>query len=116
MAGRAAVICSVALVALWGCSSEDEVGQGFCPAFETATQEVSPSEVGADGAISDLRTLGSEAPDSLATEIDKLAEYLESGAIDYEEDPSSVQIENFPEDVQTAIARITEFGEDQCQP
>jgi len=76
--------------------------------------EVDPAEVGSAEAVQTLRDLQAEAPSSLQPDIETVVGYMESGAIDYEADPSSVDLENFPAEVQAALESVRSFASDAC--
>jgi hypothetical protein len=61
-----------------------------------------------------IEGLLSVASDPVASDVVAFRDYLSSGAIDSEANPDSNLTENWPGEVQTAIARTQDFAAENC--
>jgi len=127
MLKRIGVLASLSIVAATACSGSDEVSSDtavsseptasldeFCEQYELPQGERPESYVGSQEQIEDIENLRTVALDAVSKDLSTFSDYLSSGAIDSQADPDSNLIENWPEDVQTAVEKIQAFGTETC--
>ena len=88
--------------------------EAFCVEFASLGGERPESYVGSAEQVADIEGLLAVAPDSVAADVAIFRDYLSSGAIDSESDPESNLTENWPDEVQTAIASTQTFAAENC--
>ena len=88
--------------------------EAFCIEYASLQVERPESYVGSPEQVADADGLLAVAPASVAADLAALRDYLASGAIDSDADPDSNLIENWPDDVQTAIANTEAFVAESC--
>jgi hypothetical protein len=89
------------------------VSEAYCAQAQSMEGERPEAYIGSAEQIADLEALRAVAPAEAAVHLDVLLQYLGSGAISAS-DPDSNLIENFPADVQDAIAQIFSINESNC--
>ncbi len=88
--------------------------EAFCVVYASLEGEQPESYVGSPEHLADIEGLLVVAPDEVAADLRVFRDYISSGAIDSESDPESVQTENWPDDMQTAIANTQTFAAENC--
>jgi hypothetical protein len=78
--------------------------EAFCVEYASLEDEQAESYVGSPQHLATIDGLLAVAPTSVTADLVIFRDYLSSGAIDSEADPESNVTENWPDDVQTAIA------------
>ncbi|MBW3575846.1 MAG: hypothetical protein KY450_13565 [Actinobacteria bacterium] len=84
----------------------------FCADAPGPSVELRESYVGSAGHVEDLRQLRSQAPTELRDDLDLITRHFDN-AVD-PSDPNSQLTENFPEEVNAAIARVTAYIDENC--
>ncbi len=74
--------------------------------------ELPESYVGSAEHVEDLRQLRSQAPTELRDDLDLITTHFDN-TVD-PSDPDSQLTDNFPEDVNAAIARVTAYIDENC--
>jgi hypothetical protein len=94
--------------------SDAASAEAFCMEYASLQGERPESYVGSPEQVADADGLLAVAPAAVAADLAALRDYLASGAIDSDADPDSNLIENWPDDVQTAIANTEAFVAENC--
>jgi hypothetical protein len=89
------------------------VSDAYCTQAQSLEGERPEAYVGSAEQIADFEALRAVAPAEVAAHLDVIIEYLRSGAVTAS-DPDSNLIENFPADVQEAIAQISSINQSSC--
>ncbi|MEM9517355.1 MAG: hypothetical protein AAGA42_21080 [Actinomycetota bacterium] len=121
------VAVAVGVVIAAGCSSSDGLPEtatesstaettleSFCSEFLALQGERPASYVGSPEHVADIERLSSVAPADVAPSLATFLDFVASGAVDAAADPDSTLTENWPPNVQTAIADIQSFGAESC--
>lgn len=88
--------------------------EAFCVEYASLQGERPESYVGSPEHVDAIEGLLAVAPESVRTDVGTFRDYLSSGAIDSEADPESNLTENWPDEVQTAIASTQTFAAENC--
>jgi hypothetical protein len=88
--------------------------EAFCVEYASLQDEQPESYVGSPEHFAAIDGLLAVAPDSVTADLVIFRDYLSSGAIDSEADPESNLTENWPDDVQAAIASTQTFAAENC--
>jgi hypothetical protein len=94
--------------------SDSPSAEAFCTEYASLQSERPESYVGSPEQVADADGLLAVAPAAIAADLAALREYLASGAIDSDADPDSNLIENWPDEVQTAITNMEAFVTENC--
>jgi hypothetical protein len=86
----------------------------FCVEYASLQGERPESYVGSPEHVAAIEGLLAVAPDSVVADVATFRDYLSSGAIDSDADPESNLTENWPDEVQTAIASTQTFAAENC--
>ncbi|HEV2767363.1 MAG TPA: hypothetical protein VGV63_06635 [Acidimicrobiales bacterium] len=84
----------------------------FCTDAPDPSVELAERYVGSAEHVEDLRRLRSQAPTELGDDLDLITTHFDN-TVD-PSDPDSQLTENFPEDVNAAIARVTAYIDENC--
>lgn len=84
----------------------------FCADAPEPSVELPESYVGSAEHVEDLRQLRSQAPTELRDDLHLITTHFDN-TVD-PSDPDSQLTENFPEDVNAAIARVTAYIDENC--
>lgn len=88
--------------------------EAFCIEYASLQGERPESYVGSPEHVAAIEGLLAVAPGSVTADIATFRDYLSSGAIDSDADPESNLPENWPDEVQTAIASTQAFAAENC--
>lgn len=88
--------------------------EAFCVEYASLQGEQPESYLGSSEHLADIDGLLVAAPEPVAGELITFRDYISSGAIDSEGDPDSNLTENWPDEVQTAIANTQAFADENC--
>ena len=89
--------------------------EAFCVEFAMLQVDSPDSYVGSEEHLADVERLLAVAPAPIAADLSTFGDFVASGAIDSEADPDSNLVENWPADVQSAIADAQSFAEANCE-
>jgi hypothetical protein len=87
---------------------------GFCKEFTALAGERPESYVGSAEHLADIERLLALAPEPIVGDLAVYRDFLDSGAIDSENDPDSNLFENWPNEVQAAVSAVQTLGAEQC--
>ncbi len=88
--------------------------EAFCAEYATLQGERPESYVGSAEHRADIEGLLAVSPSEVAGNVATFGDYVASGAINSEADPNSNLAENWPTDVQAAIANIQSYATENC--
>ncbi len=88
--------------------------EAFCAEYASLQDRQSESYVGSSEHLADIDGLLAVAPDSVTSDLATFRDYLSSGAIDSDANPDSNLTENWPSEVQSAIASTQAFAAENC--
>ncbi len=91
----------------------DGTSEDFCTVFIQTSGNRPENYVGSARHINDIIDLEAVAPEELQAPLATYREFLEGGGVD-PADPESNVTSNWPDEVQTAVADVAEYGFISC--
>jgi hypothetical protein len=88
--------------------------EAFCAEYASLQDRQPESYVGSSEHLADIDGLLAVAPDSMTSDLVTFRDYLSSGVIDSDANPDSTMTENWPSEVQSAIASTQAFAAENC--
>jgi hypothetical protein len=88
--------------------------EAFCAEYASLQERQPASYVGSSEHLADIDGLLAVAPVSATSDLATFRDYLSSGVIDSDANPDSNLTENWPSEVQSAIASTQAFAAENC--